>query len=274
MRGSSSLSSAEPTITVLMLAQGFGETTLADRAFSSVPKEWKRILVLEGEPDAAWSMLVKKHQVQVEIVPFFNFAAAKNAGLDLVKTDWVFVLDSDEMLTPEIVDEIATATQETTWNAYYVPRQNTVLGKVVHYGGWYPDYQLRLFRPSIGRYVGEVHELIQTDVPIGYLKHDLQHDNIRSITQWHTKIDRYTSFEADILAQSCQRATVLYLIGTSVREFLKRYIRLKGYRDGMRGLMVAGMASYYRFLAGAKLWEKEYTDLYKQNEETMDVKKV
>jgi glycosyltransferase involved in cell wall biosynthesis len=245
-----------------MLARRNEETTLADRAFSSVPEDWNRLLVLDEEPDEAWRILVRKHRIQIEIMTFLNFAAAKNIGLDLIKTEWVFVLDSDEELTQALVSEIELTIRGAPMNGYYVSRQNKVFGVFIRYGGWYPDYQLKLFRPSIGRYVGEVHEHIMTDDQIGYLANDLQHDTVRSMTQWLDKTDRYTDFEADILAKEGKRITVPYLIGTTAWNFLICYIRLQGYRDGMLGLIIAGMSSYYRFLSCIKLWEREYANPY------------
>ena len=242
-----------------MLARGQGETTLAERAFASIPDDWERLLIVQEEPDSGWRALAKKHHVRVEVVPFKNFATSKNAGLDAVRTDWVFVLDWDETLTFGLRDEIQDILKAPEYNGYYVPRANKVLGAVVRHGGWYPDHQLKLFRPSLGRYVGEVHELIKTTEELGYLRQDLQHDNIRSLEQYHAKIDHYTNFEAEILFKAGRRPTALYLIGKPIREFFSQYVWRRGYRDGVRGLIVAGMSAYYRFLAGAKLWEKLYS---------------
>gem|GEM_PF-1525025 len=243
-----------PKLTIVMLAQGSGETSLADDALSSIPNEWKRLLLVE-HLDPAWSELVARHKLQIKIIPFLNYATAKNSGLDLVKTDWVFFLDTDESLTSELADEIRFTIKEADFNGYYVPRANKVLGVVVRNSGWYPDYQLRLFRPSFGRYVGDVHEQIKITEPVGYLKNDLQHNSIRSLSQWHTKIDRYTDFEADILARSNIRPTGFLMTRRTLGEFFTRYVRLKGYRDGIRGFLIAVMSSYYCFLAYAKLWE-------------------
>lgn len=247
-------------VTVFMLAPGVGDPTLASRAWASVPKAWARLMVIQDGPDAAYRQLIDREKIRVVTHPFRNFAESKNVGLEHTKTDWVFVLDADEWLSPELIAEIEATLEHPQFDAYEVPRANRAFGRVVRHGGWYPDWQLKLLRPSFGRYVGEVHELIKQSGPVGRLVNDLDHDNIRSLAQYHAKIDHYTNYEADILKKAGRNPTASYLLGKPLKEFWDKYVWQSGYQDGIRGLILAVMSAYYRFLAGAKLWERWHAD--------------
>src|ERR1700756_498299 len=76
----------------------------------------------------------------------------KNVALDLCTSDWILLLDADEVLTPELQDEIRrTLAGEPKYGAYWIPRLNLILGRWMRHGGFYPDRKLRLFRRGAAR---------------------------------------------------------------------------------------------------------------------------
>ena len=76
----------------------------------------------------------------------------KNFGIEKAAGDWIFVLDGDEEITPELKKEIehiispSTPLRTEPVNGFWIPRKNIIFDKWIQHSGWYTDYQLRLFR--------------------------------------------------------------------------------------------------------------------------------
>src|SRR3972149_6358735 len=105
--------------------------------------------------------------------PFVSFPRQRNAAKDLASGDWVFFVDADERVTPELMAEVRTAASSPeARTGYWVPRHNIIWGKWVRYGGRYPDYQLRLFRRDKAHYdeARAVHEVVILDGEAGHLE--------------------------------------------------------------------------------------------------------
>ena len=197
--------------------------------------------------------------------PFANYAQQRNAALDAVDTDWVFFVDADERGTPDLGAEILRvigrgnepACAERGWN---VPRRNYIFGKLTTGAGWFPDYQLRLFKHGLVRYEREVHEIAQVEGAIGDLQHPLIHYNYAEIEQFKAKQRAYTSFDARMLKDEGVRPRPHNFILQPLRQFLWRYITLQGYKDGWHGLQLSLFMMYYEWVKYRKLawfWRKE-----------------
>jgi len=134
-----------------------------------------------------------------------------------------------------------------------------MFGKPLRYTGWYPDYNFpRLFRKDKCRHQKAlVHEPLDIDGKAAYLKSDLIHYNYHSISQFVTKLNKYTSLEAQQMKQRGEKFCFHKLFAESAREFGWRFFLKYGYRDGIRGLVLSGLMAAYRFVSYAKLWEMD-----------------
>ncbi len=185
---------------------------------------------------------------------FVNFAVARNRALQNVRDmggEWLFFIDADERVTAELADEIQGIVQASHRAAgWWVPRHNIRWGHTVRGGGWYPDYQLRLMRVNAARYDPErqVHEIVMLDGQADYLKEHLIHYNYDTLAQFVFKQTRYIDFEAQILKEKGIRAKPWTYLTMPLREFQRRYISLKGYKDGWVGLQLCGLMSWYMFV--------------------------
>jgi len=106
-----------------------------------------------------------------------NFSDRRNQGAKEAKNEWLFYVDADERVTPELKDEILNFKFQTSnCVAYAIPRKNIRLTKVLYHGGWWPDYVLRLMRKDklIG-WEGELHEQPRIDGEVGKLKEAFLH---------------------------------------------------------------------------------------------------
>lgn len=190
---------------------------------------------------------------------FQNYAQQRNAALDALPTDWVFFVDADERGTPELGVEIRRVIAARPEMGWYVPRHNYIFGRLTLGAGWYPDYQLRLFRQGKVRYERPVHELAVVDGEIGTLQTPLIHHNYRDAAQFHFKQRAYTSYDAKILFEDGVRPRPRNFILQPWRQFWWRYVSLKGYRDGLHGLRLSLYMGYYEWVKYRKLawfWQK------------------
>lgn len=182
--------------------------------------------------------------------PFESFAAQRNAALEAVDARWIFFVDADERVTPELADEVRRVIRyegEQARAGWWVPRHNYMIGHRMRGGGWYPDYQLRLLRKGKARYdpAHPVHEIVLLDGQAGYLEHPFIHYNYDTVRQFRRKMGRYTDFEARILQQRGVRARPWTYVTMPLREFWRRFVTLHGYRDHLYGLLFCGLMAWY-----------------------------
>jgi (heptosyl)LPS beta-1,4-glucosyltransferase len=179
---------------------------------------------------------------------FVNFSEQRNCGLDLASSEWVFFIDVDERCTQDLAREIARAISRTECDAFRVPRRNFLFGNEVRHTGWWPDYQVRLLRRSQARYdpARAVHEFPIVSGPTCTLLHPLIHYNYEHWAHFIAKQRAYAPLEARALLESGQRARMRSLVGQPLREFKRRYIDYRGYRDGTLGLTLSIAMAIYR----------------------------
>jgi glycosyltransferase involved in cell wall biosynthesis len=207
-----------------------------------------RVLVFDSHSDDGTTELAAEAGAEVLQSPFENYAQQRNAALDCVETDWVFFVDADERSTPELGREVRRVIEARGEAGWYVPRHNYIFGRLTLGAGWYPDYQLRLFRHGKVRYERPVHEVAVVDGEIGYLENVLLHYNYRDEAHFHDKQRRYTSYDARILKERGIRPRIYTPFTQPLRHFWWRFVTLKGYRDGLHGLRLSLYMAYYEWL--------------------------
>jgi glycosyltransferase involved in cell wall biosynthesis len=191
---------------------------------------------------------------RVEERGFDNFAAQRDAALNLATGEWVLFVDADERVTPELRTEVLrTIDRPGDCRGFWIPRHNYLMGRVVRYAGWFPDYQLRLLERRAAHMdpVRVVHEVALVDGPVGYLREPLVHFNYRGLGDFIAKQERYCPFEAQHWLALFGRPRPRALIGQPAREFWRRFVHLEGYREGLLGLVLSLLLAYY---AGKAVW--------------------
>ena len=216
------------------------------------------ILVVDSFSNDSTLDIVKEYGVNVIQHEYINSARQKNWAMQYCTHDWVFQIDSDEILEPGADKIIRTAITNASeaLHCYKMPRKNHVLGKWVKYGGLYPDWEYRLFRKKYGKWWNrEVHSRIVVPGTIGILDTHLLHYGMPNISKQLSNLDRYTRYEADELTKENIKFSFVKWILGPVYIFMRRYFLLQGFRDGWRGLFLAVYASFYIFLSHTKLLE-------------------
>ncbi len=191
---------------------------------------------------------------QVVERPWDNFAAQRQAALDSISADWVLFVDADERIPEPLRDEILAIVRpeqaelsNPVIHGFWIARRNFIAGKETRGGGFWPDYQLRLLERDFVRYdpAREVHEIVEVEGETGHLREPMIHLNYLSWKQFHKKQPEYARYEARILKARGIKPRPHNFVLQPLREFWRRYVSLKGYKDGIHGLRLAFWLSYY-----------------------------
>ncbi|HEX7705187.1 MAG TPA: glycosyltransferase family 2 protein [Thermoanaerobaculia bacterium] len=196
-------------------------------------------------------------QVRVEQREYLGAAATKNYAIDRATHDWIFVLDADERVTPELHAEIVkTLEGPLDYWAYSVGRQNFMLGRKVRFSGLQRDRVTRLFHRGHARYPNKrVHADLLVDGPAFALRNRLLHFYVRSFDHMIAKMTRYANWGAAQMFIEGKSTSLVGILGHTLGRFLRDYILNLGFLDGARGVISVGMHVYYTFWKYAKLWE-------------------
>jgi glycosyltransferase involved in cell wall biosynthesis len=187
-----------------------------------------------------------------------GFACQKQMAVDYAVGPWVLILDADERVTPALKTEIVNKLSKEGYNGFYIPRENYFIGKWIKHSGWWPDYTLRLFMKNKGRLEQrEVHEKVVVEGNTGYLKNPLKHYTYRSVSDFAERMDRYSSLAAKEIEKNSGKAGIYSLTVKPTATFVKMYFLRRGFLDGIHGIMLAVLYSFYTFLKYAKTWEKQ-----------------
>jgi glycosyltransferase involved in cell wall biosynthesis len=177
--------------------------------------------------------------------------------------DWVLLVDSDERVTPELRDEIrqVLAQDNNDYSGYELPRLVFYLNRWWRRGGWYPDYDVRLFRRERATWGGsDPHEKIIVDGKVRRLRNPLHHFTYRNIEDHVARINRFTSISSDELRKSGQRWRLADALFRPAARFFRSYVLKQGFREGFAGFYVAVTAAMYVFLKYAKLEDNDDID--------------
>jgi glycosyltransferase involved in cell wall biosynthesis len=217
----------------------------------------------------------KKRQWALDSLPFEN--------------DWVLLLDADEVLTPELADEIVEAIRDPNLIGYRVFLQIHFLGRRLRFGG-NGFWKLSLFRRGKGHFECrlrdqnqsmsdiEVHEHVVVDGRVGKLRNALPHHNVESLDRYLAKHNEYSNWEARVLLQTTEQRVelppVLFgnqaqrrrwlkkrffgLPGSPILFFLYKYILRLGFLDGVPGLIYCALQSTHFFHIKSKMYEAEH----------------
>jgi glycosyltransferase involved in cell wall biosynthesis len=218
----------------------------------------------------------KKRQWALDSLPFAN--------------DWVLLLDADEVLTPDLGDEIREAIRDPNLIGYRVFLRLNFLGRELRFGrnGF---WKLSLFRRGKGHFECrlrdqdrsmsdiEIHEHVIVDGRVGKLRHALPHHNVESLDRYLIKHNEYSNWEARVLSQGTEQRDELPptlfgnqaqrrrwlkkrffgLPGSPLFFFLYKYILRLGFLDGVPGLIYCALQSTHFFHIKAKMYELKYT---------------
>ena len=185
-----------------------------------------------------------------------TIAAQRNAGIAAAAHEWVFALDADERIGPELAVELAATVDAPAHEAYAVRRRNVFLGRTITRAGWGEDWVVRLFRRERRFVERRVHEGLEPVADVGRLGAPLEHLPYRDLSHYLQKLDRYATWAAEDLAARGRRPRLSDLLFRPPARFARMYLLQLGVLEGWRGAVLCGLAAVSVFLKYARLWER------------------
>ena len=199
------------------------------------------VVILDSGSEDQTCNIAKKIGARVEQQAWLGFGAQKNKAVELADNDWVFVLDADERITPELRDEIISTLKNPQFDGYRIARLNNFFGKYIKTCGLYPDYSIRLFNKNKGKFNDvAVHESVQINGRVLSLKNHMIHLAYENIDEFKVKQKRYASL-------SHKKRNRLKALISPVWTFFKLYFIKLGFLDGWRGFIIAKLYAQYTF---------------------------
>lgn len=195
------------------------------------------------------------------------------------KHEWVYILEADERMTPELFQECLTAIQTNTKVGYYVAERVMFMGRWIRHSTQYPRYQLRLLRHGKVWFTDYGHtEREVYDGETGFLQQTYPHYTCsKGLSRWIEKHNRYSTDEAIETLQQLESGKVswrdLFLGKTEVERrralkdlslrlpfrplvrFIYMYFFLGGCLDGQAGFAWCTLQAFYEYLILLKAWE-------------------
>jgi len=185
-----------------------------------------------------------------------GFSEQKDFALRSCTNEWVLSLDADEEVSEELKNEITGILQaDPSFDGFYIPRKTFFNGKWIKSCGWYPGFQLRLFKKSLTRLTDrKVHEGFVVAGEVGYLTKDILHYTHFDLKSTFAKINNYSTLEAEE-SYLTKRSTPLNFIVNPLAAFLQHYILRRGFTDGVEGLIISILHALTNLLTYMKIWE-------------------
>lgn len=219
------------------------------------------IVVVDSGSTDATREIAHRYTERVIEIPWMGFGPQKQAAVELACNDWVLVVDSDELVTPSLADEIMELLGQTELKSAYDLSRRTFIGaKEIRYCGWYPDRTVRLFDRSMAAFSESlVHESVIVRGDKGCLQHDLLHYSYASIGDMLPKIGLYSDLWAQQKHAAGKVCSFWALLIKPIAAFIKTYLVKKGVLDGFEGLTISVATAFLTFLKYAKLRERSHS---------------
>ncbi|NCX94176.1 MAG: glycosyltransferase, partial [Gammaproteobacteria bacterium] len=240
-----------PSIGVAMIVKN--EAHRLDRSLRSAQfADQISVVVDESTTDDSIG-IAKKYTSLVISSPWLGFGAQKNLAISKLATDWILLLDADEVISPALATEILSVIRDQK-QAYFLMRHSYYLNQAIHYGDAKNDRVLRLFPRGEGHVEDTlVHEKVISTLPTATLLNPLFHYTIDRIEEFQAKCESYSTLGAQKAFQSGKSANFVSMWTHSIGCFVRGYFFRGGFLDGKTGFLIAYFNAYGTFLKYQKL---------------------
>jgi glycosyltransferase involved in cell wall biosynthesis len=200
---------------------------------------------------------------RVYVKEWLGYTKQKNLAIDIAEGEWILSIDADEYVEGPLREEIHNIiNSDTKYDGYFIPRKTIFLNKWMKHGGWYPDYNLRLFKKGKGIFrEREVHESLKLDGKAGYTRNAIIHNTFKNLYSYISKINNYSTLSVREMLKdgiSPFKTNSLNLLFRPLFTFFHKYILRLGFLDGKHGLILNLYHSFYVFSKYSKAWEEIY----------------
>lgn len=224
------------------------------RAFNEV------LIYDNGSTDATLTIARTFPNVTIHEGLFTGFGPTHNVASSLAKNDWILSIDSDEIATPELLEEINQLPLDPK-KIYSIPRKNYYNGKWILWCGWYPDRQIKLYNKKHTRFSeAQVHEAVSTKgMEVVLLKEAVIHYPYANSADFLKKMQLYSDLFASQY-QGKRRSSTGRAIAHGIFTFFKSYILKRGFLGGSEGFEISvynANTAFYKYLKLAEANQKD-----------------
>ncbi len=215
------------------------------------------IVVVDSESTDDTVVIAREYTEKVVIQLWLGNIGQSQFATDQTANLWVMSLDADEVISPELRDDILAIDLKTTrFDAYEMPRRHFFMQQWIKHSAWYPDYKIRLFRKDRCRWGGYApHDKVQVRGSTGRLKNDILHYIYLDLDHFAATKNKYSTLTALDHFRNGKRARLIDVTLRPVYAFLYRYFVRLGILDGLPGFTVSIMESHAVFMKYMKLYE-------------------
>lgn len=232
----------ESKLSVAIIA--FNEERIIDKTLLSLSNLADEIIFVDSFSTDKTPIIAKNYQVTLFQKKWSGYSEQKNFAISKCTGNWILSLDADEVLTEELKTEIKEKINlNNATDGYKVARRFFIGEKLIKYGGYYPDYQLRLFKRDSGAKFNlrEIHESIALSGKVELLQNPLNHYAYTDINDYKEALEKYS-----ILASKEIKNKKYYLpLFRSLWSFIFRYFFRLGFLNGKLGFDLAKTYSKY-----------------------------
>jgi glycosyltransferase involved in cell wall biosynthesis len=241
-------------VAISVVIPTLNEASRIEDALDSV--RWAdQVIVVDGGSRDKTVLLARQRGAEVLVVPDRTIAEQRNAGIARARNHWVLALDADESVTPELCASLTRLARSggPSPTAYRVRSRNWHMGRELRHGPWGRDWKVRVFSRDQRFAIRKVHENLEALDDVGMLEGTLIHHPYRDVSHQVSKVATYARWAADDLRSGGRRPRLWDLLVRPAWRFVRDYVFMSGWRDGMPGFVVSAVSAFSVFLKYACL---------------------
>lgn len=233
-----------------------------EKALKSV--KWAdEVIVCDMRSDDKTVEMAKRQGAKVFLCERSDYVEkARNFAVSQATNEWILVLDPDEKVGRELAERLKELASGKIVSDYVrIPRKNLIFNNWIKATGWWPDYNIRFFKKGVVEWSDKIHVSPKTtgqglDLPAEE-KWAITHHHYTSISEYLTRLDRYTNVQSNELISDGYKFHWTDIIQKPKSEFFSRFFAQKGYEDGLHGLILSFLQALSFLIVYLKVWEQE-----------------
>jgi glycosyltransferase involved in cell wall biosynthesis len=233
------------------------EERILERTLKAIHTWVDEIIVVDSGSTDRTVEIAKQYNCQTIYRKFDGDGPQKHFGVNQTKNDWVFVLDADEEVTPELRAEIeSTLSKSNDYNGFYVPISLIFLGRLMRYGAEYKMPHLRLFNKQFGNFNDKfVHGGAAVEGKLMTFENHILHYSYKDLHDYLQRFNYYTTRTAKMMYDAGKKGSIGQVIFRFPITFLKEYFLRKNFLNGYPGFVWSILSAMYPVMKYAKLRE-------------------
>ena len=247
-------------MTLSVCSVSYNEEWIIARTFNAVKDIADEMVLVDSGSTDRTREIAASLGVRVYVQePYKGCGLQKNVAIEKCTCDWILFLDADEVVSGELKTEIKRIMQmPIAADVYKVRFQSFCFGRLIKHGGWSDFYKVRFFKNGFGKFSPHIiHSYFETkeNAVVDKIDASIFHYTYRDITHYIEKNNRYTNEKALMLFKKGKKPQVIKLIFSPMIRFIKSYFIKLGCLDGVDGLIMSILGSWYAILQFLKLHE-------------------